>query len=355
MKLLCTLATVTFLSAQAYAGIILPELGRSKSVENSSPIAVGFSQRNSMNATLGYTFNNTENNGVDLYETTDKTGDFSVFYTGKSFNLEVLAGLNYGSKDYDAATTTDDELDGQDIKATGAMTMGNFTFGLSASAARSADKDSTTKDVTKNYVITPAAAMKIMPNIAVGVGINHVIDSGESIVVGGNVTEEPTLHTNEIFIGAAYGVDQKIGENGFGAEAVLSHRLKAEEKTKSEGERSTLTINGNFTQDMFDVKATVVAYTGKNYNKSVKSNGQAFLVRPEMMIASPFYVAPVGGFAQTKEASVKTKTWTYGLGFGMRTAMHDIELAYVRGSADQDPGTQETTANKATARYSFYF
>ncbi len=366
MKKLGTFLALSLLTSQAFSGEILPDLSRTKSEPNSSPVAVAFSKRDSASLVLSKNWGTAEASGSDLYDQDTKSLNASVFTSKTSLHMEFTTTL---ANDEIESLRTNSGVSTNIYDASASFGMSltdNFVAGLSASINHIAELDGSTKETNDVYEITPGVGFKIQPNMAVGAGIHQRFNKARYTTVGTSSNELPALATSEIFVGAAYGVDQKIGENGFGVEAVVSHTPKAKETSQgqsvSQGSDTTFTVDGNYTLDQLDVGATVMYSTGDNYDDTASRKAQFYTVRPEYLVTSTIYVAPQATYANLKntsdsgaDGSDTTKGWLYGTGVGMRTALYDLELTYVHGSVDVSTGNASLDSNQVTARASFYF
>ncbi len=367
MKVLCYLATISFLSTQAYAGTILPDLSRTKSEANTSPIAVGFSDRNSGSISYSHTSGDAEVSGRQSYDETGRSISGSIFANTSMLHMEFTTEFTDDDVDYTSATTTDTTGRTYDFGASFAMPFADtFSAGVSVNAARVTSLSGSTKGINNIITITPAIGMKFMPNMAVGVGVRHEMTKYKSITVGASVTELPNFSSNEIFAGVAYGVDQKIGENGFGVEAVISHTPKSKEQSGaiviSQGTTTSLEVNGNYTLNQLDLGVAAIYSTGDNYADTASKKAHAVIVRPEYMFMESYYAAPQLAYARVENSSdigtdtnTTEKGWMFGLGLGHRTTKCDLELSYNHGSQDLTPGSYELDSNTFAARISFHF
>jgi hypothetical protein len=362
MKLLCSLTTITFFSAQAYAGFILPDLSRSKSDANASPIAVGFSNRNSTTLDLTRTSVSGDNNGADYSDGTVREASASLFYSNPRFHAEVVGNLGNSETNYKPTSVADTDTNDYGIHGSFAMPFEALSLGVAVGVAHSDSLASGVKTDFNTTDITVAGGYKFMPNMAVGLGLTHTIDKPKNKVVGGTITEYPSLKTNDFFLGVAYGVDQKIGENGFGVEAVVSHTPKEKEGSLSQGATTSVAVDGNYIMDMVDFKFAALFSKGKDYADVNSKDALVLGVKPEIMISNPFYVTPQVSYAHVKNSAdsgvdnkVTTKAWIYGTDVGMRVAKYDVALTYLHGSVDTTSSTISTDTNSIAARFTLYF
>ncbi len=368
MKVLCYLATMTILTSQAFAGTILPDLSRSKSEANTSPIAVGFSNRNAANISYGRTEADGELLGTEIYDQSIKNLSASLFLTTSMLHTELTTDFTDDDVEYGPASLTDTSGDSYNFSGSVAAPFADvFSAGVSLEAGRINSLAAGTKSVNNLIVITPAIGMKFLPNMAAGLGLRHKRNKYKVVVVGTSVTEAPTFSNNEFFAGVAYGVDQKIGENGFGGEVVVSHTPRSEKTqgalTVSQGTTTNVELNGNFAQDKLDLGVSGLFSTGDNYAKTLKRKAYVVSARPEYMVLESFYVAPVVAYVRIENSSPATgadsnataKGWSYGSGIGKRTEKLDLELTYAHGTQDVTPGVYDLTSNTVAARASFYF
>lgn len=366
MKKLGTLLALSLVTSQAFSGEILPDLSRTKSEPNTSPVAVAFSNRDSANAYFAKSWATAETAGTDVYDQDIKNLGASLFTSKTKYHMEFTFGL-VNDEVETLATNTGTSTNTYDFSASvGTAFSENFVAGLSASMNHISELNGGTKVNNDIWEITPAVGFKFQPNMAVGFGVHQRFNRAKVIAVGSSFTELPALATSEIFAGIAYGVDQKIGENGFGVEAVVSHTPESKETegtvTISQGSSTKFQVDGNYTMDMLDLGAEATYITGDNYADTASRKTQIYAVRPEYLVTSTMYVAPQASYINVKntsdsgaDGSDTTKGWSYGTGVGMRTAAYDLELTYLHGAYDTTTGNAELDSNQVAARVSYYF
>lgn len=369
MKMFGYALTLTLLSTQAFSGTILSDLSRTKSEANSSPIAVAYSNRNSVNLTFAHTSADAKLSSFKIFDETSNATEISLFTSVEKAHMEFVLSMSNTNLDYVAATTSDVDANNYDLSATYSMHFTEtFAAGLTLSAVHNSSLTGVTKTNSNIYEITPGVGFKFQPNMALGFGVHQKFDKQKVSTTGGTITELPALATSELFVGVAYGVDQKISQDGLGVEAVVLHKPKAKKTqgayTLAEGATTSFLVDGNYTLSQLDLGFDVNYVTGDNYNKTLSTKVQAYNVKAEYMIAGPFYMAPQAGYLNVENTTTlvtttndTTKGWVYGLGAGMRQNQLDAELVYVHGSLDSKAGTSlvDLNTNTISGRVSFYF
>ena len=368
MKKVSFIISFVFISTQSFAGYILPDLSRSKSQFNLSPIAVGFSDRKSMSLTAVHNNVSTDLNNSKLLEDNQNLLSGSIFYSSPSFNLEVSGNAEKDKTNYVNTNLADSNNDNYNLSA---MIAAPFTEsirgGLGLAAGKRTTNDSSVKTEDDEVIFIPAIGFKIQPNIAVGLGIFHDSFTTKNTALNSTTTEAPELTTNNLFAGLAYGVDQKIGEDGFGIEAVVFVQSKKSATNNvtsvSSGKMSALSISGNYIAKSLDFYFTTNLSTGKNYNETITSNTQYLLLKPEIMISNPFYFSPQFLYTHAKNRDSSSgldvienaQLLGIGVGGGMRVTQYDISLDYLHQNTKLSSVNYRSYENKLSGRFTFYY
>lgn len=367
MKHLLGFTAVALFSTQAFAGFILPDLSRSKSTPNLSPIAVGFSERNAATLALDHLGQKVTIDGGGSYEQNTKSATGLLFYSNPSVHFEAEFNISKEESDYENPQLLDIDGSAYDIKGTiAAPFTESVRAGISVETEKTTSNYSVTRSETKTLNITPGIGFKLQPQVAIGFGLEHRKKSTKE-TFGNVVTNYPDLKTNTLFAGVAYGVDQKIGEDGFGIEAVVTHTPKEKSEINASislasGRTTSLIISGNYIFDKIDVSLLSMLSTGKNYDETTTTDSQVVVLRSEFMIASPYYLTPQLSFIHSKDKSTtgtdtnfNFKSFGYGLSAGMRVAQYDVSLGYTHLDSKSTAVGFKNVGNQIFGKFSFYF
>lgn len=367
------LLSITFISTSSMAGMILPNMSKSKSIPNLTPIAVGYAQRKAATLNGSYTATKASANNVAQYEDKSTDVDGNIFYHhGSLINAEVTAGYN--------KTKTDNKLNNKsssnrnnDVSVTAAITPNDLiTAGVNYSQQSNNDySESLTKTIDNSKTLTPAVGIKLNEKIAIGAGMNY--ERQTTTVKAANSTNNdttyPTLTSKEFFLGAAYGVDQKAGANGFGTELVYSHKGKEKVTgnniTVSQGTLDSFYNSTHYLTDDTDTFLQLGYGTGKDYDNTSKNEMMMVALRSEYYFHQTVYVAPVLSYVDLRTKSLtsasnnETKAAGYGLSLGYRTKIYDIELGYLRARVNtyfnNSNFPTEVRGGGTNLRASYYF
>lgn len=366
MKRLLCLSTVAFFSTQSFAGFILPDLSRSKSTQNASPIAVGFSDRNA--ATAMYTHTKQVADVNDIKNSEDNTNAFSgsVFYSNPSLHFEFVADYEKDKTHFTDPLLSDSDTDLYDFFGALGIPFGeSIKAGISFESKKNTTNYSSSKTEASDVSITPGVGIKILPNTAIGFGVSHNTNSQKSIDQFAVTTQFPDLVTNQFFAGVAYGVDQKIGENGLGIEAVVQYRPKYSASSgnyiSNAGTETAVFVSGNYIIDRLDLSFNAAVSTGKNYSETTSTSSQVIILKPEVTISNPFYISPVLQYFHSKDkslsgadANTNADLFGYGIGAGMRVAKYDLSANYVHQKVTST-GNFKDNIDAISGRFTFYY
>lgn len=368
-----TLCAVVFISTSTMAGVVLPNLMKSKSIPNESPIAVGFSDRKAATANVAYGTSNTTTNGIKEYEDKNTTLNANAFYNHNNLvSAEVEIGYLRSKTDNKRNNKSSTNRNHDFAASVGVTPIEMISAGISFSRETQNDyAENTTKTIDTDQTITPAIGVKITPEIAIGAGVDFI--KSKTTVKSPTPTSMdvvyPTLTSERFFLGAAYGVNQKAAANGFGTELVYSHQGKEKVVgngiTVSSGTTDGFINTTHYLTDSSDVFFTLAYVTGKDYDEKVKTETYGMGLRFEQFVHTNFYLAPLLSYANSRGQSLnttannKTTTLGFGLAAGYRTSQFDLELGYSRGNIDSKYSTSnhttETRGGETALRGTYYF
>ncbi|MFZ4713292.1 MAG: hypothetical protein ACOYL6_06260 [Bacteriovoracaceae bacterium] len=354
------------LFSDAYAGMILPNLEKSKSIENESPIAVGWSKRKAASIAGAYGTSDVEANGTKTSEDKNYGLDANVFlHTENNFSIEAGLGYSKTKTTYQPSARSDSNTGNTYSGALAVAPTDKISAGIKFDYKRDTDISSGVRVVDDMQTITPGVGYKIMPNLGLGVGMSR--RELESTTKANPDLVFPTLNYNEFFAGAAYGVDQVAGENGFGAELTVKYhgkkRVTGTPGSLSVGKNTKVSGELHYLNDLADVYFNSEYAFGKDYTENSKDNFFANVLRFEYYIVSTFYLAPRLGYITSKTTEATSSTSTklesalYGLGAGYRTKEFDTELGVIKGDSEYKYGTSSTNFNafNSSLRFTYYF
>ncbi len=359
---------VLIVSNSVWAGYILPDLSRSQNLNNESPIAVGFSHRKVLSGNFAHAFGKqTSQLNSDSNDNKVNMGAFTFSYYYEHFSVE--GNIDAGVTKVDASNS-ETKSRNFEFETNAAFQLGRFvSLGIGIN-----ETDSKTEEVNNNskenkLQLTPIAiGVKLTPSFAIGAGI-HLINTKNTETLGQSEKEFPTLYQGEFFIGAAYGVDQRIGHEGFGTELVYLSKEKDSSSTTddtghlytiAEGSTKSWESNSHYLIGDFDFKVQLAFSENKSYDSQDKTRIISGNLVAEYLFPSLIFVAPNLGRVEYKaefssSASVKSVGTIYGLRAGMRTKDYELALSGQRNNAEVKSLGIQVKQNSIAVNASVYF